>query len=193
MFSGYARDVMKRTTILLGSALAAFALAKGVNSGLNKGEDVSPFHPNHFSGPLANTDKCFPCTFQNRPQVQVWVNGDSMENVAKIATKLGAEMKENEKAEFKALVVFVAEGDKAEKAKAAGLELVKKAGLKGVAMATISPSNEAIKAYKINVSPEVKNTVLVYKNWKVADKMVNLKADAAGLKALDGAIESVAK
>jgi hypothetical protein len=184
---------MKRITILLGSALAAVALAKGVSSGLNKGEDVSPFHPNHFAGPLANTTYCFPCTFQNRPQVQVWVNGDSMENVAKLASKLSAEMKENEKAEFKALIVFVGEGDKAAKAKAAGLALAKKEGLKGLAMATISPTNEAIKAYKINVAPSVKNTVLVYKNWKVVDKMVNLTADVAGLKTLDGAIATVVK
>lgn len=184
---------MKRTTILLGSALAALALAKGASSGLNKGEDVSPFHPNHFAGPLANTTNCFPCTFQNRPQVQVWVNGDSMENVAKIASKLASEMKEHEKSEFKALVVFIGEGAKAEKAKAAGLALAKKEGLTGLAMATISPSNEAVKAYKINVSPDVKNTVLVYKSWKVQDKMVNLTANAAGLKALDGAIANVVK
>lgn len=184
---------MKRSIVLLGSALAALALAKGVNSGLNKGEDVSPFHPNHFAGPLANSTTCFPCTFQNRPQVQVWVTGDRMENVAKIASTLGAAMKKNEKAEFKALVVFVGEGAQAEKAKAAGLALVKAEGLKGLAMATISPTNEAIKAYKINLSPDVKNTVLVYKNWKVQDKLVNLTADEKGLQTLNGAIASVVK
>ncbi len=184
---------MKRTIVALGSALAALALAKGASSGLSKGEDVTPFHPNHFAGPLAGTTNCFPCTFQNRPQVQVWVNGDRPENVAKIAERLDAAMKANGKAEFKALVVFVGEGEKAEKAKEAGLALVKKEGLKNVAMATIAPSNEAVKAYKINVSPDVKNTVIVYRNWKVQDKMVNLSADAAGLKALDGAIASVVK
>lgn len=184
---------MKRTIVLFGSALAAMALAKGVGSGLGKGEDVSPFHPNHFAGPLANTTNCFPCTFQNRPQVQVWVNGDSPQNVAKIAETLGAAMKANAKAEFKALIVFVADGAKAEKAKADGLALAKKQGLTGLAMATISPSNEAIRAYKINTAADVKNTVIVYRNWKVQDKMVNLQANAAGLKALDGAIANVVK
>ena len=189
----YPIGVMKRTIVLLGSALAALALAKGVSSGLAKGEDVSPFHPNHFSGPLANTTNCFPCTFQNRPQVQVWVNGDSPQNVAKIAETLNSAMKANGKSEFKALIVFVADGAKAEKAKADGLALVKKEGLGGVAMATISPSNEAVKAYKINTGPDVKNTVLVYRNWKVQDKMVNLQANAAGLKALDSAIATIVK
>ena len=184
---------MKRTIVFLGAALAALAMAKGLPSGLGKGESVSPFHPNHFAGPLANTTNCFPCTFQNRPQVQVWVNGDTPQNVAKIATTLGEAMKRNGKAEFKALIVFVADGAKAEAAKAEGLALVKRSGLKGLAMATISPSNEAVKAYKINTSPEVKNTVLVYKDWKVQSKMVNLKADPNGIKALDGAIASVVK
>lgn len=63
-------------------ALAALAIsAFAVESGLKKGESVSPFHPQHISGPLANSNKCFPCTFQQRPQVQVWVNGDNKANV----------------------------------------------------------------------------------------------------------------
>ena len=184
---------MKRTLIFLGAAVAALAMAKGLPSGLDKGESVSPFHPDHFAGPLANTTNCFPCTFQNRPQVQVWVNGDSQQNVAKIASTLGTAMKKNGKAEFKALIVFIADGAEVGAAKAEGLALVKKSGLKGLAMATISPSNEAVKDYKINTSPEVKNTVIVYKDWKVQNKMVNLKADASGMKTLDAAIRSVVK
>lgn len=184
---------MKRFSILTLAACAAVALAGGVSSGLSKGEDVTPFHPNHFAGALANTTNCFPCTFQNRPQVQVWVNGDSAENVAKLAKTLSVAMKTNQKAEFKALMVFIGEGAKAEKAKADGLALIKKEGLTGISMATISPSNEAVANYKINVSPQVKNTVFVYRNWKVQAKMVNLSADASGLKALDGAIANVVK
>jgi hypothetical protein len=184
---------MKRFSIFLGVSCAALALAGGVSSGLSKGEDVTPFHPNHFAGALANTTGCFPCTFQNRPQVQVWVNGDSTENVAKLAKTLSAAMKTNQKAEFKALIVFIGEGAAAEKAKADGLALIKKDGLTGISMATISPKNEAVTNYKINVSPQVKNTVFVYRNWKVQDKMVNLSADASGLKTLDGAIANAVK
>lgn len=184
---------MKRFSIFLGMACAAVALAGGVSSGLNKGEDVSPFHPSHFAGALANTTNCFPCTFQNRPQVQVWVNGDSAENVAKLAKTLSAAMKTNSKAEFKALMVFIGDGAKAEKAKADGLALIKKENLTGISMATISPKDEAVKNYKINVASDVKNTVFVYRNWKVQDKMVNLSANAEGLKELDGAIAKAVK
>lgn len=184
---------MKSITILTVSAFAAIALAGGVGSGLNKGESVSAFHPNHFAGALANTTNCFPCTFQNRPQVQVWINGANPAAVEAFATKLDAEMAEHAKQEFKALIVFVAPKGKADALKAEGLAIVKKHGLKGVSMATVSPDHEAIKSYKINLSPEVKNTVFVYRNWTVQDKMINLGTDAKGLKALDAAIETAVK
>ena len=65
---------------------AAIAFSGTLNSGLGKGENVTPFHPKHIVGPLAGSSNCFPCTFQNRPQVQAWINGDDAKNVAKIAT-----------------------------------------------------------------------------------------------------------
>lgn len=70
-------------------------------SGLKAGDNVTPFHPKHVAGPLAGTDKCFPCTFQNRPQVQVWVNGDDGANVVALAKTLSTEMTEHKAKEFK--------------------------------------------------------------------------------------------
>lgn len=185
---------MKRSLLLVGSALAAVALAKGgPSSGLGPGEDVSPFHPNHFAGPLANTTHCFPCTFQNRPQVQVWMNGASEKALEAYATDLDAQMALHEKEEFKALIVLVAPPGKADALKAEGLAVLKRHHLNRVAMATISPDNEAVKAYRISLSPDVKNTVFVYRNWKVRDRMVNLAPDGGSLKPLDAAIAGAVK
>lgn len=171
-----------------GLGIAVFALA-GVNSGLAKGENVTPFHPNHVAGPLAKTTNCFPCTFQNRPQVQVWVNGDDMSNVLNIARTLNAHMVKND--EFKALVVVVTNGENS-KSIASQLEAAsKEKGLDKVGMAYIDKSNEAVANYKINLAKDVKNTVFVYKNWQVQDKFVNLQGDETGLKALNGAIKSI--
>ena len=88
--------IMKKVLIgtLIGAASVA-VFAASMNSGLNPGESVTPFHPNHVSGPLANTTNCFPCTFQNRPQVQVWVNGDDLKNIAPIAKTLNTAMGAN--------------------------------------------------------------------------------------------------
>lgn len=172
-------------TLIGGAAVAAMAFT--VDSGLKPGENVTPFHPNHLSGPLAKSDKCFPCTFQNRPQVQVWVNGDDMNNVASIAKTLNKAMDGNK--EFKALVVFVTDNANKGELSAKIEKAAATPGLGTVGMAVIDKSNEAIKAYKINL--QAKNTVFVYRNWKVQEKFVDLKGDEKGLATLNNAIKSV--
>lgn len=176
-------------SIVAMAAVAAFALS--ANSGLNPGENVTPFHPNHVSGPLANSTSCFPCTFQNRPQVQMWVNGDDHQNIASIAKTLNAAMGKN--AEFKALVVFVTDKANGEKLAAKLKEASKMEGMDKIGIAYIDKGNEAIGNYKINLDGEVKNTVFVYKNWKVEKKFVNLKGDEKGLEVLNSAINSIVK
>jgi hypothetical protein len=171
-------------------SVSAFALLGGANSGLKPGENVTPFHPKHITGPLAGSDKCFPCTYQQRPQVQVWVNGDDLTNVTAIAKNLQKNIVSHKGSEFKAMVVFVS-NDAAKLAPA--LKEAAKNGAPDVAMSVISPKDEAVEAYKINLSPEVKNTVIVYKNWKVDQTMVNFKATDKGLEALNGAIAKIAK
>jgi hypothetical protein len=171
---------------LFALALAVPAVAGfSAKSGLAPGESISAFHPVHISGPLANSEKCFPCTFQSRPQVQVWVNGDDPKNIVAIAKNLQSEINKNKKAEFKAMIVVL--GDKAALkpvVKAAATE----ANTPDVAMAILPKTDEAVKNYKINLAADVKNTVFVYRNWKVSDSMVNLKADTKGLNALNAAI-----
>lgn len=170
-----------------GLGIAVFALANA-NSGLAKGESVTPFHPNHVSGPLAKSTNCFPCTFGNRPQVQVWVNGDDMKNVHAIAKNLNAMMVKND--EFKALVVVVVDESKS-KSIASELEAAsKEKGMDKIGLSYIRKNDEAVGAYKINLANDVKNTVFVYKNWKVQDKFVNLKGDEAGINSLNAAIKT---
>ena len=172
------------------AAVAAFAVANN-NSGLNPGENVTPFHPTHVAGPLANTTNCFPCTFQNRPQVQVWINGDEHENIHAIAKTLNDAMGANK--EFKALLVFVTDKANGEKLGAKLREAAKTPGMDKIGVAYIDKNDEAVGAYKINLSSDVKNTVFVYKNWKVEKKYVNLKADDKGLEDLNSSITSIVK
>ena len=186
---------MNRSLLLgvVATALAIPALAAPLNSGLKPGQRVTPFHPKHLAGPLAGTSNCFPCTFQNRPQTQVWVNGDDTKNVLAIATDLSKQMAANKGKEFKALVVFVT--DKSNEA--ATQKLIKTAAANpataGVGMAYIDKNEDAVENYGINTAADVKNTVLVYKNWTVAENFVNLKADAAGIADLNKAISTITK
>lgn len=187
---------MIKKSLIIGSvaalAVTAFAIG-GVTSGLNRGERVSPFHPQHISGPLANTTNCFPCTFQNRPQVQAWINGDDHTNVVAIAKTLNAAMSKYKGSEFKALVVFITD-DNGKAALEAKLKAASKLpGLGEVGMAILDKNSEYVQDYKINTSDSVKNTVFVYKNWQVQQKFVNLKGNASGLSELNNAIASIAK
>ncbi len=173
-------------------AVAASAVAfLGGKSGLKAGDRVTPFHPSHVSGPLAGTDNCFPCTFQNRPQVQVWINGDSAANVVKIAAGLQKQIDANKGKEFKAMVVWLT--DDVNAAKPTLKKVLAESGAKDVALAALSKKDDAVDAYKMSLASDVKNTVYVYKNWKVEASMVNLVADDKGLVALNGAIANVVK
>jgi hypothetical protein len=46
--------------LILTAAIAASAFVGGPNSGLNVGEMVTPFHPQHVTGPHKGTDTCPP-------------------------------------------------------------------------------------------------------------------------------------
>ncbi len=187
--------MMKRIAVLaaLAAAIALPALAVGVNSGLKPGQLVTPFHPKHLAGPLAGSARCFPCTFQNRPQVQVWVNGDNTKNVLPIASTLSKAMKAHSGKEFKALVVFLTTPQTAAKTEALVKEAAKNPTTAGVGMALLDTKDEAVLNYKINTGADVKNTVFVYKDWKVQNTFVNLTANDKGLGDLNKAIENVAK
>ena len=102
-------------------------------------------------------------------------------------------MKEHEGKEFKALVVFLTDKKNEEATELTIRQTTKVAGTEGVGMAMIPKTNDAVENYAINTGSDIKNTVLVYKNWKVQKNLVNLKADEAGLKTLDTAIEDAAK
>lgn len=179
------------TSILAVLAIPALALA--VTSGLKVGESVTPFHPQHVAGPLAGTNECFPCTFQNRPQTQVWINGDNKANITAIAKNLDKEMAAKKSKEFKALMVLVVDDSAVETTKKMAGAWVKAEGLKNVGVAVLAKSNEAVKNYNFNTSKEVKNTVYVYKNWKVAATMTNLEANEAGLTSLNAEIAKITK
>jgi hypothetical protein len=181
---------MKKAIMVSGVVFGAAAMAMAfVNSGLEKGEMVSPFHPKHVAGALKGTDSCFPCTYKNRPQVQAWVTNGDQATIVGMAKALDGAMAKYGKQEFKAMVVIVAP-------KSAHSMIEKNAGamqgmFKNVSISYLSPDDAAVKAYKVNL--KAKNTVFAYKNWKVENKMVDVAADEKGLASVAAAIETLVK
>ncbi len=182
---------MNKIAILGATVLAGAVYAGALKSGLASGERITPFHPQHATGALADSTKCFPCTFKDRPQAIVWVNNDSMENVLGLAKALDKAQTSYASTEFKSLVVFLAPTAEHGKWTAKLKDVAKKEGLNNVSMAVIDPSDKAISQYKINTDANVKNTVLFYKNWQVVSNWVNVKADEAGMNAVKGALKTV--
>ncbi|MER3495884.1 MAG: hypothetical protein C4320_03205 [Armatimonadota bacterium] len=174
---------MKSLT-LLGLSFPLLALAGGpVVSGLKTGEAISAFHPTHLSGPLAKSTNCFPCTFQNRPQVQAWIHGDDPANVGAIAKVLDTAMESHKNKEFKALIVVLYTPAEKASAEALAKSIPTKFGANRVGVALLPTTSSAVADYKINL--DAKNTIVAYKNWKVTKNWTNAlaKTDAAGLNA----------
>lgn len=169
------------------AAVASAVYAFGVKSGLEVGEMVTPFHPQHVSGPDKGTDTCPPCKYGARPAVQVWVNHDSDENVTAIMKTVSGSVAKS-KADLKGFVINLTMCEKCETKVDALATKAEKNKMDNIAVTKLSVSDEAIKNYKVNTDAEVKNTVFVYKNRKVVAKFVNLKADEKGLGELKAAI-----
>lgn len=182
---------MKKTALLgLAAVIVSLPAFAGVKSGLAAGEAVSAFHPTHIAGPDKGTDKCPPCTYGNRPAVQVWVNGDSNENVLATQKILSNAVKNYAGKEFKAFVIVMTSD---EKSLDTAQRLAEDNPFDNVAIALIPHNHAAVKSYKVNPDASVKNTVMIYKDRKVVANMVNFVANEKGAAALNSAIEKVAK
>ena len=181
---------MNKAILISGAFVGMSMIATAfTSSGLEKGEKVSPFHPKHIAGALKGTDTCFPCTYQNRPQVQAWVTNGDQKSIMAFAKTLDNAMDKYSSKEFKGMVVIFTTKDKTKALEAEAPTLNKE--FRHVSISYLTADNEAVKNYKINTG--AKNTVFVYKNWEVKDKFVDLSADEKGISALNAAIGSIVK
>jgi protocatechuate 3,4-dioxygenase beta subunit len=171
-------------------ALAAFAAGGGLASGPKTGGAVYPFNPTHVTGADKGTQTCPVCKYGMIPAVQVWVNGDSMDNVGQIAEALDGLVKKEGPAKLKAFVVFI----KPDSVSADDFSAQLKAGaeqhsLENVAYTYVGSNDKAIARYKINTAFDVKNTVLVYRDRKVVANYVNVMGgDAPALTKLQDSV-----
>jgi hypothetical protein len=125
------------------------------------------------------------------PQIQVWINNDDPSNVEKLVKTLNDSMIANKDKRLKAFFIFVDEtGDKISPKLTS---IAEKTKADAVCLAYLSSKDHGIRAYRINVDPEVKNTVMLYRSKTVTSKHVNLVADEKGLAALNASISDLLK
>lgn len=183
---------MKKFLLIATVAAGALSFAyKGVSSGLSVGEMVTPFHPKHIAGPDKGTDTCPPCKYGARPAVQAWVHpSEKADTVAALAKTLSANVNAHKAADMKGFMIMLTMCQACE---GKAQKFADGAKYDNIGIATLGMDNPAVKAYKVNTSSEVKNTVIVYKDKKVAAKFVNLTDSKEDLAQLQAAIDAVTK
>ncbi|MEW6277640.1 MAG: hypothetical protein AB1758_03375 [Candidatus Eremiobacterota bacterium] len=115
--------------------------------------------------------------------MQVYLRNDHLANSQAFVDLLSRAVDKHRSAEFKAFVLLMPEDPAVEKLKPPQSDNVGIALLKGVGA-------EALELYKIN--PEVRNTVIVYRDRKVSETFVNLDVSRDGAR-LEKAIVGVCK
>ena len=125
------------------------------------------------------------------PQIQVWINNDDSANVEKLVKTLNDAVIANKAKYLKAFFIFVDPTGKKIEPKLA--DIAKRTNCNDVALAYLSPKDSAVKAYKVNLDPSVKNTVMLYRDRTVTSTKVNLVADGKGLADLKAAIKTLVK
>jgi protocatechuate 3,4-dioxygenase, beta subunit len=123
--------------------------------------------------------------------VQVWTNGEDPANTEKFIEVLEKETKTRENAELKAFMMVITDPAKAGDVAKQLSATADKLKIERVGVTYLTPQNGGVRDYKINLTPEVKNTVFVYKRKRVVAKFINLKPDEKGLTALSEAIDKV--
>ncbi len=125
--------------------------------------------------------------------VQVWTNGEDSKNLSEIVSVLEKQATAKEAAELKIFVIELTDKAGVPSASKSLTELSEKLGTKQMHFTYLDKEDSGVKGYKVNLDPEVKNTIFIYKGKKVTDKFVNLKADEKGVASLTEAIEKATK
>ncbi len=172
--------------IILGRNVQNYPSASvdNLNSGLAIGSNCPAFDPKHVSGADKGKTACPMCKYGYQQGIMVWINESNMEQIESFARRLESEM---QKRGVKKLRVFLIHMNPTNKnlgsLESELINWAAKQDLKKVALVYIPTPNdpESSQLFEINPSPEIKNTVFVYKKRKVAAKWVNIDYDDVSL------------
>jgi protocatechuate 3,4-dioxygenase beta subunit len=172
---------MQRSTILILCALTLNCVgteSRGqtarskVSSGLELGDTVEPWRPIHVAGPDRGTTACPVCTYLDKPAVVVFTKDG--ENAIEFARRVEALVTAHRDKVLKGFVVVL---DSTPERLA---KMARRASVSRSALCYPDPSSREadLRAYKIN--PAATSTILVYKNYAVAARFVDLSAKDFG-------------
>jgi hypothetical protein len=110
--------------------------------------------------------------------VQVWINGDSVENVSAIFKAVDEAMVAHKAQQLTSFMLIITSDDpdkfNAAELEKRGLSIPAGSSRESIDVAVVEPDGDAVSSYKINT--EAKNTIILYRDKTVTHKMVNLEA-----------------
>jgi hypothetical protein len=150
----------------IGCAGPSAPIQPAIQSGLQKGDDIVPWNPIHVAGPNAGTNACPVCTYEARPAVIIFTHDDK--NLPGLATRLQSLVNQQQKRDLKGFVIVL--NSTPDRVKQLGADL--KISQIGFCYPDPNTEKQDLKDYKIN--PAAQNTIMIYKNYKVAANFVDL-------------------
>ena len=175
--------------IILGKNVKDYpkATLNNLKSGLAIGSNCPAFDPKHVSGADKGKTACPMCKYGYQQGIMVWINDANLESMGSFVRTLETEM--HKRGEKKLRVFLIHMNPQQKDPATLEKELTVWADqqqLKKVALVYIpSPDDpETAELFEINSSPEVKNTIFVYKKRRVAAKWINSNYDEDSLKTI---------
>jgi protocatechuate 3,4-dioxygenase beta subunit len=163
---------------------------KGLQSGLDPGDNCPAFDPLHLSGADAGRQVCPMCKYGYGQGVMVWFNHNDPDRLARFAKALEKEMQLRGEKNFRAFLVYMNPSYKENDAE--GMKILQqkirdwceKQNLQKLAVVWIpSPvDKETAGTYKIN--PKAQNTVFVYKKRQITAKWVDIDYSDASVQTI---------
>ncbi len=156
--------------------------ASAFSSGLEVGSNCPAFDPLHISGTDAGKKACPMCKYGYGEGLIIWINDPSISIISSFAIMLDNEIQKRGLKNFRVFLVYIKPQSEEEDAAIKKLiSWTSQMNIRNVAV-TIVPSatdEKTAGAYNINPSPNVFNTVFIYKKRHIADKFINIDYDEA--------------
>lgn len=152
------------------------------NSGPTIGESAPAIDPTHVWGLDKGTNACPMCKYGYGQGVMIWVNTDRLTQLVPLARQLETDLMIKRKNEGRVFFIYMNPNRrKASEVESLLTDFAQRAQLDQVAVLYIPDPQDLTTAglYRINPDKSVLTTVIIYKNRRVFDKLVNVSGNDA--------------
>jgi protocatechuate 3,4-dioxygenase, beta subunit len=148
---------------------AAVPTPPTIVSGLQKGDDIESWNPIHVAGPNKGTNACPICTYLARPAVVIFAAKNAQ--LPQLASNLQNLIDQNQTRQLKGFLIALNSTPQQLQ------QLAEDQHIKSIGLCYPDPATREhdLQLYKIN--PQAANTIMIYKDYKIADNFVDLKPE----------------